>query len=82
MFPHQTQAFRAALALLMPKLYANTVYMVLNSRFRIIGGWDTYESSMDISITTTMIRNIASSQDTQPVDGQVPVVINSMILAK
>ncbi|PBK84785.1 hypothetical protein ARMGADRAFT_1088231 [Armillaria gallica] len=28
--------------LLVPKLYANTVYMVLNSRFQIIGGRDTY----------------------------------------
>ncbi len=61
----------------MPKLYANAVYMVLNSRFQIIGGRDTYGSSMDISITTTMIRNITSSQDTQPADGQVPVDITS-----
>ncbi len=67
----------------MPKLYANAVYMVLNSRFQIIGGRDTYESSTDISITTTVIRNITSSQstdDTGPADGtqgQVPVVIIS-----
>ncbi len=78
-FPHQT--FHTAPALLMPKLYANAGYMVLNSRFKIIGGRDTYESSTDISITTTMIRNIISSQstdDTGPADGtqgQVPVVI-------
>ncbi|KAK0484831.1 hypothetical protein IW261DRAFT_860259 [Armillaria novae-zelandiae] len=68
-FPRQT--FHTAPALLMPKLYANTVYMVLNSRFKIIGGRDTYESSMDTSITTTVIRNITSSQstdDTLPAD--------------
>ncbi|KAK0451649.1 hypothetical protein EV421DRAFT_1772125 [Armillaria borealis] len=61
-FPHQT--FHTAPALLMPKLYANAVYMVLNSRFQIIGGRDTYEPPNDISITTTMIRNITSSQST------------------
>ncbi|SJL07013.1 uncharacterized protein ARMOST_10356 [Armillaria ostoyae] len=77
-FPHQT--FHTAPSVLMPKLYANAVYMVLNSRFQIIGGRDTYEPSTDISITTTMIRNITSSQstdETQPADGQVPVVIVS-----
>ncbi|PBL03263.1 hypothetical protein ARMGADRAFT_1069822 [Armillaria gallica] len=62
-FPHQT--FYTTPALLMPKLYANTVYMVLNSRFRIIGGRDTYMSSNDMSITTTMIRDITS----RPADG-------------
>ncbi|PBK82350.1 hypothetical protein ARMGADRAFT_1090403 [Armillaria gallica] len=65
-FPHQT--FRAAPSLVMPKLYANAVYMILNSRFRIVGKRDTYESSMDISITTTMIRNITSSQSTEHKD--------------
>ncbi|PBK84751.1 hypothetical protein ARMGADRAFT_893202, partial [Armillaria gallica] len=35
-FPHQY--FYATPVLLMPKLYANCVYMVLNSRFQIIGG--------------------------------------------
>ncbi|KAK0236476.1 hypothetical protein EDD85DRAFT_643160 [Armillaria nabsnona] len=74
-FPHQP--FRVAPALLMPKLYANAVYMVLNSRFKIIGGRDTYESSMDMSITTTMIRNITSSQSADVADGQV--IISSEI---
>ncbi|KAK0454314.1 hypothetical protein EV421DRAFT_2046804, partial [Armillaria borealis] len=45
------QSFYTAPALLMPKLYANTVYMVLNSRIRIMGGRDTYTSSTDMSIT-------------------------------
>ncbi|KAK0223769.1 hypothetical protein IW262DRAFT_1458813 [Armillaria fumosa] len=75
--PHQN--YYIALGLVLPKLYANSVYMVLNSRFKIIGGRDTYESSMDMSITTTMIRNIISqpTDDTQPADRQVPAVILS-----
>ncbi|KAK0237564.1 hypothetical protein EDD85DRAFT_547958 [Armillaria nabsnona] len=70
-FPYQY--FYATPALLMPKLYANTVYMVLNSRFQIIGGRDTYQSPTDMSITTTMIRNISSQlgDGTRPVDGTV-----------
>ncbi|KAK0434155.1 uncharacterized protein EV420DRAFT_1754600 [Desarmillaria tabescens] len=75
-FPHQT--FYGTPALIMPKLYANTVYMVLNSRIRILGGRDTYTSSMDMSITTTMIRdtNSQSTQGTRRMDGRqgAPVV--------
>ncbi|SJL12918.1 uncharacterized protein ARMOST_16351 [Armillaria ostoyae] len=79
-FPHQS--FYPTPALLMPKLYANTVYMVLNSRFQIIGGRDTYMSSADMSITTTMMRDITShpAEGTRPADGmrgQVPVVVMS-----
>ena len=59
----------------MPKLYANTVYMVLNSRIRITGGRDTYTSSTDMSITTTMIKDITShstgsTQRTDRVQGE------------
>ncbi|PBK84766.1 hypothetical protein ARMGADRAFT_604653 [Armillaria gallica] len=57
-FPHQT--FYIAPALLVPKLYANAVYMVLNSRFQITGGRDTSLCSTDMSITTTMIRDLTS----------------------
>ncbi|KAK0486439.1 hypothetical protein IW261DRAFT_1308144, partial [Armillaria novae-zelandiae] len=42
-FPHQ--AFYATPSLIESKLYANTIYMVLNSRIRIMGGRDTYTSS-------------------------------------
>ncbi|KAK0451653.1 hypothetical protein EV421DRAFT_1976493 [Armillaria borealis] len=68
-FPHQT--FYITPALLVPKLYANATYMVLNSRFQIIGGRDTYMSSTDMSFTTTMIRDItsASAEGTRPPDG-------------
>ncbi|KAK0226593.1 hypothetical protein IW262DRAFT_777891 [Armillaria fumosa] len=78
-FPHQT--FHGTPALIMPKLYANTVYMVLNSRIRILGGRETSTSSAThMSITTTMIRDMTSSQSTegaQPADrtqGRVSVV--------
>ncbi len=56
----------------MPKLYVNTIYMVLNSRIRIIGGRDIYMSSTDMGITSTMIRDITESQPTEgarPKDG-------------
>ncbi len=69
-FPRQTSYM--ATGLLVPKLYANSVYMVLNSRFQIIGGWDTYMSSTDMSFSTTMIRDIISQSaedDTRPAEG-------------
>ncbi|KAK0486409.1 hypothetical protein IW261DRAFT_795453 [Armillaria novae-zelandiae] len=64
--PHQT--FYVTPALVTSKLYANTIYMVLNSRFRIMGGRDTYKSSTDMEITTTMMRDIISHsmQEVQP----------------
>ncbi|SJK98154.1 uncharacterized protein ARMOST_01415 [Armillaria ostoyae] len=55
-FPHEL--FYRTAAIIMPKLYTNTVYMVLNSRIRIMGGRDTYTSSTDMEITTTMMRDI------------------------
>ncbi|KAK0459364.1 uncharacterized protein EV420DRAFT_1642328 [Desarmillaria tabescens] len=76
--PSTLVTFYGTPALIMPKLYANTVYMVLNSRIRILGGRDTYTSSMDMSITTTMIRdtNSQSTQGTRRMDGRqgAPVV--------
>ncbi|KAK0489271.1 hypothetical protein IW261DRAFT_1557753 [Armillaria novae-zelandiae] len=79
-FPYQT--FYAAPGLLVPKLYANAVYMVLNSRFKIIGGRDTYMSSTDMSFTTTMIGDILSesTEDIRPADemqGPAPIVVIS-----
>ncbi len=65
----------------MPKLYANTVYMVLNSRIRILGGRDTYMSPTDMVISTgsTMIRDTNSqspqhSLGTDGRQGRAPVV--------
>ncbi|KAK0226565.1 hypothetical protein IW262DRAFT_776251 [Armillaria fumosa] len=58
-FPGQT--FYSTPVFIMSKLYANTVYMVLNSRIRIQGGRDTYTSSTDMIITTgTLIRDTNS----------------------
>ncbi|KAK0223770.1 hypothetical protein IW262DRAFT_1458814 [Armillaria fumosa] len=76
-FPGQT--FYMTPTLIMPKLYANAVYMVLNSRFQIIGGRDTYLCSTHMSITTTMIRGIISepAEGTRPGDGmqgRAPVI--------
>ncbi|KAK0214042.1 hypothetical protein IW262DRAFT_1322193, partial [Armillaria fumosa] len=48
-FPHQT--FYGAIAVIVPKLYANAILVVLNSRIQIVGGRDTYASSADMSIT-------------------------------
>ncbi|KAK0483070.1 hypothetical protein EDD18DRAFT_1084260 [Armillaria luteobubalina] len=58
LFPQRT--FYMTPALIVSKLYANTIYMVLNSRIRIMGGCDTYTSSTDMEITSTMMRDIAS----------------------
>ncbi|KAK0241064.1 hypothetical protein EDD85DRAFT_388071 [Armillaria nabsnona] len=68
-FPHQT--FYGTPGIIMPKLYANTVLVVLNSRIRIVGGRDTDTSSADMSITTTMIMDITSqlTEGTRPTDG-------------
>ncbi|KAK0468801.1 hypothetical protein IW261DRAFT_1426117 [Armillaria novae-zelandiae] len=47
--------------------------MVLNSRIQIVGGRDTFKSSADMSITTTMLRITSQSNEgTQP--AEVPVV--------
>ncbi|KAK0223785.1 hypothetical protein IW262DRAFT_1458827 [Armillaria fumosa] len=66
-FPHHILFITPGM--LVPKLYANAVYMVLNSRFHIIGGRDTYNSPTDV--TSTMIRDIASrlAEGTLHMDG-------------
>ncbi|KAK0483093.1 hypothetical protein EDD18DRAFT_1261670 [Armillaria luteobubalina] len=78
-FPHQD--FYVTPALATSKLYANTIYMVLNSRIRIMGGRDTYTSSTDMEITSTMMRDITShsTHGTQrtPVDAITAEVFTS-----
>ncbi|KAK0476506.1 hypothetical protein IW261DRAFT_1421798 [Armillaria novae-zelandiae] len=76
-FPHQT--FCGTVGIIIPKLYANTILMVLNSRIQIVGGRDTYASSADMSVTTTMMSEITSqsTEGTPPADkiqGQMSVV--------
>ncbi|KAK0480963.1 hypothetical protein EDD18DRAFT_1113404 [Armillaria luteobubalina] len=65
------KSFYITPSVLMPRLYANTVYIVLNSRIRIIGGRDPDVSPTVMSITTTMIRDLTSesAEGTRPVDG-------------
>ncbi|KAK0196105.1 hypothetical protein F5146DRAFT_317844 [Armillaria mellea] len=78
-FAFRDRIYYSTLALIMPKLYANSVYMVLNSRIRIVGGRETYTSSTDMETTTTMIKDITSHsthgiQRTDGVQGQLAVV--------
>ncbi|KAK0196027.1 hypothetical protein F5146DRAFT_1175969 [Armillaria mellea] len=62
--PHQA-AFLTP-AIILPKLYANTVYMVLNSRIRIMGGRDNYT---DMELPTTLMMDTRHPvQDTQQTD--------------
>ncbi|KAK0484832.1 hypothetical protein IW261DRAFT_860365 [Armillaria novae-zelandiae] len=85
-FLHQTPYVTPGL--LVPKLYANFVYMALNSRFKIIGELNTYESSVDMSITAMMIRDIVSQSidDTQPIHSRCQLAYyrakHSMIFLK
>ncbi|SJK98172.1 uncharacterized protein ARMOST_01433 [Armillaria ostoyae] len=58
-FPHQT--FYVTPALVVSKMYANTIYMVLNSRIQIMGGRDIYMSSTDMITPTS-----STIQDTNP----------------
>ncbi|SJK98177.1 uncharacterized protein ARMOST_01438 [Armillaria ostoyae] len=67
-FPHQT--FYGTPALIMPKLYANTVYMVLNSRIRILGGRDTYMSTTDMIIPTGSTMILDNSHSPPGTDGK------------
>ncbi|SJL07002.1 uncharacterized protein ARMOST_10344 [Armillaria ostoyae] len=73
-FPHQISFITPGL--LVPKLYANAVYMVLNSRFQIIGGRDTYMSSTDMNVPGMMVGDI-TSQSTDGRQGRAPVVVIS-----
>ncbi|KAK0493027.1 hypothetical protein EDD18DRAFT_1078693 [Armillaria luteobubalina] len=74
------KSFYVTPGLVMAKLYANTVYMVLNSRIRIMGGRDAYMSSNDMEMMTTMTRDIPShsthgAHRTDGVQGQASVVM-------
>ncbi|KAK0486405.1 hypothetical protein IW261DRAFT_1559807 [Armillaria novae-zelandiae] len=64
-FASPYQVFYLIPALVISKMYANTIYMVLNSRIRNMGGRDTYTSSTDMEITTTIMRDITSTQGAQ-----------------
>ncbi|KAK0214492.1 hypothetical protein IW262DRAFT_275001 [Armillaria fumosa] len=80
-FAFPRQALDGTTAFIIPKLYANTIYIVLNSRFRMMGGRDTYTSRIDMSITTsTGDITFESMQGTPPADvmqEQVSVIVIS-----
>ncbi|KAK0241101.1 hypothetical protein EDD85DRAFT_389460 [Armillaria nabsnona] len=77
-FPHQT--FYVTPVLVISKLYANTIYMVLNSRIQIIGGRDVYTSSIDMEITTTMMRD-TTSHSTQGAQRTTVVAITKEVFS-
>ncbi|KAK0241062.1 hypothetical protein EDD85DRAFT_387889 [Armillaria nabsnona] len=80
-FPGET--FYSTPVFIMPKLYANTVYMVLNSRIRIMGGRDTYTASTDISFATDMNITSQSTRGTESTDGmQRPVSVVAITKAE
>ncbi|KAJ7309470.1 hypothetical protein DFH08DRAFT_757351 [Mycena albidolilacea] len=54
-FPDRT--YYTVPAALMPKLYANSILIILNARFQIIGGRTTYASAIDVMSTPTYLRN-------------------------
>ncbi|THV03697.1 hypothetical protein K435DRAFT_715355 [Dendrothele bispora CBS 962.96] len=53
-FPNET--YYTTFSLIMPKAYANTLLVILNSRFRIVGGRDDEEESD--YCTTTLVSSI------------------------
>ncbi|PBK81874.1 hypothetical protein ARMGADRAFT_772160 [Armillaria gallica] len=55
-FPHYI--FYVTPALVISKLYANTIYMVLNSRIQIIGGRDIITSAADVGLATIVMEDI------------------------
>ncbi|KAJ7122083.1 hypothetical protein C8R44DRAFT_705136 [Mycena epipterygia] len=52
-FPNKNYYFTPGI--LIPKLYANTIFAVLNSRLRILGGRETYISSTDMLSTPSYL---------------------------
>ncbi|KAK0196088.1 hypothetical protein F5146DRAFT_1133551 [Armillaria mellea] len=76
-FPQET--YYTTTAGIMPKLYSNTVLVVLNSRIRIFGGRDIYTPDTDMSITTTMINDMTSqsaegTHSTDEIQGRASLV--------
>ncbi|KAF9010873.1 hypothetical protein BDZ89DRAFT_1078082, partial [Hymenopellis radicata] len=67
--------FEGCFALLIPKVYANMIFVVLNSRLRIVGGRATYTSSADmVSFPSIVWRDeVASDGRSHPTIGR-PVV--------
>ncbi|KAF8133565.1 hypothetical protein K438DRAFT_1739065 [Mycena galopus ATCC 62051] len=62
-FPDRT--YYTVPAALMPKLYANSILIILNARFQIVGGRATYASAMDVMSTPTYLRNTETDAGTR-----------------
>ncbi len=60
--------YYGCIALLVPKLYGYMMFMVLNSRLRIVGGRATYTSCSDmVSIPSCVLRDdIVSGSGIRP----------------
>ncbi|KAJ7760052.1 hypothetical protein DFH07DRAFT_918751 [Mycena maculata] len=70
-------------ALLMPKLYANTILAVLNARFQIVGGRATYVSTSDFTdIDPSSVRNGQSSTTGGGTRRTVPRITTTVTINK
>ncbi|KAJ7686357.1 hypothetical protein B0H17DRAFT_1332813 [Mycena rosella] len=63
-FPGQT--YYVAATALIPKLYANSILVVLNARFQILGGRATYASTMDFISTPNYLQNTGTDAGSRP----------------
>lgn len=59
-FGFQDRYYYATAAYIIPKLYTNSILIILNSRIRILGGRATYISTIDIISTPTRDLAFAS----------------------
>ncbi|KAF7344204.1 hypothetical protein MVEN_01710900 [Mycena venus] len=59
-FAFPRKVYYTTLANIMPMMYANTMFAVLNSRFKIVGGRSTETSSMDLISIPTRLQNIGT----------------------
>ncbi|KAJ7122070.1 hypothetical protein C8R44DRAFT_785593 [Mycena epipterygia] len=57
------RVYYTAVAAIVPKLYANSILVVLNARFYIVGGRETHASSFDIISVPAYLHNSGSRAD-------------------
>ncbi|KAF7342775.1 hypothetical protein MSAN_01992700 [Mycena sanguinolenta] len=70
-FAFPGQVYYTTLANIMPSMYANTMFAVLNSRFKIVGGRSTETSSIDLISFPTHLQNIGTMPGTATQRGPV-----------
>ncbi|KAJ7473454.1 hypothetical protein FB451DRAFT_292572 [Mycena latifolia] len=78
-FPGRT--YYTAAAAIIPKLYANSILVVLNARFQILGGRATYMSSMDLISTPTHLRNLGPGTDTSETPNNARIEITREVFS-